>query len=135
VAGYKNSEPKNLFSLWSQVRVLWLIVWWPLKAYMIVNFRTHGISRGARKLVRIPTLIKKRKRDWTWKHLGAIDGLKWGILTSFNKISLISFDCSAIFLIPPLQSFYRVENWACHSCFKSRIDFLALSRGKLQANI
>jgi hypothetical protein len=26
---------------------------------MVVNFRTHGISRGARKLARTPTLIKK----------------------------------------------------------------------------
>jgi hypothetical protein len=28
---------------------------------MIVNFRARGISRGARKLVRTPTLNKKKK--------------------------------------------------------------------------
>ena len=27
---------------------------------MIVNFRARGISRGARKLARTPTLIKKK---------------------------------------------------------------------------
>jgi hypothetical protein len=28
---------------------------------MVVNFRARGISRGARKLTRTPTLIKKQK--------------------------------------------------------------------------
>ena len=28
---------------------------------MVVNFRARGISRGARKLARTPTLIKKKK--------------------------------------------------------------------------
>jgi hypothetical protein len=34
----------------------------PLKAYMIVNFRARGISRGARKLARISTLIIKKNK-------------------------------------------------------------------------
>jgi hypothetical protein len=29
---------------------------------MVVNFRAHGISRGARKLARTPTLKKKKKK-------------------------------------------------------------------------
>lgn len=29
---------------------------------MIVNFKARKISRGARKLVRTPTLIKKKKK-------------------------------------------------------------------------
>jgi hypothetical protein len=29
---------------------------------MVVNFRARGISRGARKLARTPTIIKKKKR-------------------------------------------------------------------------
>jgi hypothetical protein len=37
----------------------------PLKAYMVVNFRTRGISRGKCKLTQTPTLIKKTKK----KHL------------------------------------------------------------------
>jgi hypothetical protein len=28
---------------------------------MVVNFRARGISRGARKLARTPTIIKKKK--------------------------------------------------------------------------
>jgi len=35
---------------------MWLLIWWPLEAYMVVNFRTRGISRDARKLARTPTL-------------------------------------------------------------------------------
>jgi hypothetical protein len=31
-------------------------IWWPLEAYMVVNFRARGISRGARKLAWTPTL-------------------------------------------------------------------------------
>jgi hypothetical protein len=31
-----------------------------LEAYMVVNFRARGISRGARKLARTLTLIKKK---------------------------------------------------------------------------
>jgi hypothetical protein len=42
--------------LTTQVRALWLLIWWPLEVYMVVNFRARGISRGARKLARTPTL-------------------------------------------------------------------------------
>jgi len=40
----------------AQIRVLWLLIWWPLEIYMVVIFRARGISRGTRKLVRTPTL-------------------------------------------------------------------------------
>jgi len=53
---------RGLLFLWSQVRVLWLLIWWPLEVYMVVNFRARGISRGALKLARTPTLIKKKKK-------------------------------------------------------------------------
>jgi hypothetical protein len=33
-----------------------------LKAYMIVNFRTRGISRGTYKITRTFTLIKKKSK-------------------------------------------------------------------------
>jgi len=56
----KNLRLKIFFYLWSQVRALWLLIWWPLKAYMIVNFKARGISRGTRKLARTPTLNKKK---------------------------------------------------------------------------
>ena len=52
----------NLLPLWSQVRAMWLLIWWPLEAYMVVNFRAHGISRGAHKLVRTSTLNSKKKK-------------------------------------------------------------------------
>jgi hypothetical protein len=32
---------------------------------MVVNFRARGISRGARKLARTPTIIKKKKKKKT----------------------------------------------------------------------
>jgi hypothetical protein len=59
----KNLGLRGLLPLWSQVRALWLLIWWPLEAYMVVNFRAHGISRGARKLARTPTLKKKKKTE------------------------------------------------------------------------
>jgi hypothetical protein len=31
---------------------------------MVINFRTRGISRGARKLTRTPTLIQKKKQHY-----------------------------------------------------------------------
>ena len=52
----KNLGSRGLLHLWSQVRALWLLIWWPLEAYMVVNFRARGISRGARKLARTPML-------------------------------------------------------------------------------
>jgi hypothetical protein len=51
---------KIFMVLWSQVRVSWLLIWWLLEAYMVVNFRTRRISKGACKLAWIPTLIKKK---------------------------------------------------------------------------
>jgi len=32
---------------------------------MVVNFRARGISRGARKLARTPTIIKKKNHVWS----------------------------------------------------------------------
>jgi hypothetical protein len=31
---------------------------------MIINFKTHEISRDTRKLTRTPTLITKKKKNW-----------------------------------------------------------------------
>jgi hypothetical protein len=52
----KSLGPRGLLPLWSQVRAMWLLIWWPLEVYMVVNFRARGISRGTRKLTRTPTL-------------------------------------------------------------------------------
>jgi hypothetical protein len=56
VACGKSLRLRDLFSLWFQVWVLWLLIWWSLEAYMVVNFKTRGISRGARQLARTSTL-------------------------------------------------------------------------------
>jgi hypothetical protein len=52
-----------------QSRALWLLIWWPLKAYMIVNFRAREISRGTRKLTWTPTLNWKKKKVLTTRKL------------------------------------------------------------------
>jgi len=52
----KSLEPRCLLPLWFQVRALWLLIWWSLEAYMVVNFRAREISWGARKLARTPML-------------------------------------------------------------------------------
>jgi hypothetical protein len=59
----KSLELEGLLPLWFQVRALWLLIWWSLEAYMIVNFRARGISRDVRKLTRTPRLTEKKK-DW-----------------------------------------------------------------------
>jgi hypothetical protein len=56
---YNSLGPRSLLSMWFQVRTPLLLIWWLLKAYMIVNFKTRGISRGARRVAWTPTLIKK----------------------------------------------------------------------------
>jgi len=43
------SSARGLFPLWIQVRALWLLIWWPLETYMVVNFRVRKISWGAHK--------------------------------------------------------------------------------------
>jgi len=53
---------RGLLPLRSQVRTLWSLIWWPLEAYMVVNFMARGISRDTRKLARTPTIIKKKKK-------------------------------------------------------------------------
>jgi hypothetical protein len=52
----KGLGPRGLFPLWSQVQALWLLIWWPLEVYMVVNFRARRISWGACKLARTSTL-------------------------------------------------------------------------------
>jgi hypothetical protein len=39
-----------------KVWAMWLLIWWPLEVYMVVNFRVHGINQGVRKLAQTPTL-------------------------------------------------------------------------------
>jgi hypothetical protein len=58
----KSLGPRGLLPLWSQVQALWLLIWWPLEAYMVVNLRARGISRGTRKLARTPMLNWKKKK-------------------------------------------------------------------------
>jgi len=57
---YKNLGLKYLFFLWSYIRVLLLLIWWPLKAYMVVNLKIHEINRGTHKLIRTLKLIRKK---------------------------------------------------------------------------
>jgi len=49
--------PRGLLSLWFQVRVMWLLIWWPLKAYMVINFRTRRISWVTCKLTQTSIYI------------------------------------------------------------------------------
>ena len=92
-------ESRSLLPLWSQVRVLWLLIWWPLKTYMVVNFRAHGISRGTRKLLRIFTLIKKKTILFPRNIVrGALLLDSWISFWSFNL--LLSFN---LFLIKTLS--------------------------------
>jgi hypothetical protein len=48
---------KGLLPMWSQIRTLWLLIWWLLETYIVVNFRACEISRDTRKLIRTLTLI------------------------------------------------------------------------------
>jgi len=64
---YIYRERQQVIKIWDekwemrfQFRALWLIIWWSLKNYMVINFRACGISRGIRKLTRIPTSIIKK---------------------------------------------------------------------------
>jgi len=41
---------------------MWLLIWCPLEAYMVINFRTHEINRGMRKLIQTSILIIIKKK-------------------------------------------------------------------------
>jgi hypothetical protein len=58
----KNLGPRGLLPLWSQVRAMWLFIWWPLETYMVITFRAREISRATRKLARTPMLNSKKKK-------------------------------------------------------------------------
>jgi hypothetical protein len=49
-----------LLLLKSQVRIMWLLIWWSLEVYIVINFRANEISRDVCKLSRTSTLIKKK---------------------------------------------------------------------------
>jgi hypothetical protein len=85
VTSSKRLGPRGLFSLWSQVWALWLLIWWPLEAYMVVNFRARGISRGARKLARTPTLNLKKWRDGTQEEAAFVAIIKRGCALSCKQ--------------------------------------------------
>jgi hypothetical protein len=40
---------------------MWLLIWWSLQIYMVVNFRTHKINLDMCNLVRTFILIIKKK--------------------------------------------------------------------------
>jgi hypothetical protein len=78
---------KGLLILWSQVRVMLLLIWWLLKVYMVVNFRAREISWGTRKLARISILIIIIIKNWRWIYITK--------LLDFNmfKITIIPAFC------------------------------------------
>jgi hypothetical protein len=82
---------RNLLNLWSQVRVLWLLIWWPLKTYMVVNFRACEISWGVHKLARTPTL--KKNISWneliTWKRKLRLTNLAITAILTSSGLSCI----------------------------------------------
>jgi hypothetical protein len=45
------------------ILLLWLLIWWSLKIYIVINFRTHEISRDARKLTRIYVNNNNNKKN------------------------------------------------------------------------
>ena len=52
---------------------------------MVVNFRARGISRGARKLARTPTLIKKKYGSLEFVHvLTSLVNLNWHFTKRLN---------------------------------------------------
>jgi hypothetical protein len=52
VASDKSLESRDLL-------FMWLLIWWSLEVYMIVNFRTREIIQDTHKLTQTPTLINK----------------------------------------------------------------------------
>jgi hypothetical protein len=53
---------------------------------MVVNFRAREISRGARKLARTPTIIKKKKKHIILKRImGLVEVYITNILYEFKK--------------------------------------------------
>jgi hypothetical protein len=92
----KSLGPRGLLPLWSQVRALRLLIWWPLEAYMVVNFRARGISRGARKLARTPTLnFKKKKRKK--KDINSLEGDSCQISTNNCEANILVLTITCMF--------------------------------------
>jgi hypothetical protein len=52
VASDKSLESRDLL-------FMWLLIWWSLEVYMIVNFRTREIIQDTHNLTQTPTLINK----------------------------------------------------------------------------
>jgi len=85
---------------------------------MVVNFRAHGIGRGARKLAQTPTLIKKKIQEegnetylvrslWEMKTKFESNGGGWWLINFMNNSSLsfllffcVSFFSSVSVLVP-----------------------------------
>jgi hypothetical protein len=98
---------------------------------MVVNFRAHGISRGARKLAWTPTLIKKIQEEgnetylvrslWEMKTKFESNGGGWWLINFMNNSSLsfLSFFCvfffSSVSVLVPL--FFSV--FFCYLVFSS----------------
>jgi hypothetical protein len=57
----KSLISRSLFFLWSQVRTLWLLIWWSLEVYMVINFRARKISLDTYKLTQTLTSIIIKK--------------------------------------------------------------------------
>jgi hypothetical protein len=89
----KNLKPKGLLPLWSQVRALWLLIWWSLKTYKVINFRARGISRGARKLTRT-TLINNNNNNNIVVCLWHRDKYPPRLVSS--RMELVSLSCISI---------------------------------------
>jgi hypothetical protein len=80
-SGYKFASKR------SSIRVLQTLK--SLETYIVINFRARGISRGIRKLTRIPTLIIIKKRiislSFMTKIFGQEDGCNIVFLLILNS--------------------------------------------------
>jgi len=72
----KNLWSRSLLLMWSQVRAMWLLIWWSLEVYMVVNFRARVINRDTRKLTRTFMLKKKTYIQYRPNKLREFDNKK-----------------------------------------------------------
>jgi len=76
-----------------QVRAMWVLIWWLLDVYLVINFRVCGISRDGCKLIQTSSLIKKTYNKINKGHKRFILKPKWNEVVELHGINNVSLSC------------------------------------------
>lgn len=99
-----------MFGIKNLLRVPWLLIWWLLETYIVINFMTYEITRVACKLARTTMLNLKKKKLYK-KYL------KHHLFPRMLPSTHVTFSSSSQWPWAEMPRPTWLQPWDVHRCF------------------